>query len=314
MSPPDDLDSPWKEAQEHFLPPFLAFFFPAVHADLDWSRGYESLDKELQQIMPSARTGKRLADKLFKIWRHNGREAWLLIHIEIQGQPERAFAERMFQYSYRIYDRYHKPVASLAVLCDSRPNWRPDRFEYDLWGCRVGLRFLTAKLLDYGERAAELERDKNPFAAVVLANLKALETKDTPQTRWEWKVRLIKGLYDRGLDAEQIRQLFRVIDWMLQLPEELEQLFKDEIYQFEEERRMPYVTSVERLAREEGREKGLVEGMRKVLIPALESKFGAKAKRLLLKIEALQDPEKLQAVADALKTAERIEDLRALLR
>src|SRR5438105_15729846 len=93
MPPPDELDSPWKEALEYFLAPFLAFFFPAVHADLDWARGYESLDKELQQIQPSARTGKRLADKLFKIWRKNGREAWLLIHVEIQGQPERGFAE-----------------------------------------------------------------------------------------------------------------------------------------------------------------------------------------------------------------------------
>src|SRR6266853_187648 len=72
--PAADLDSPWKEALEHFLSQFLAFFYPAVHADLDWARGYESLDKELQGIMPSARTGKRLADKLFKIWRQNGRE------------------------------------------------------------------------------------------------------------------------------------------------------------------------------------------------------------------------------------------------
>ena len=36
----------------------------------------------------------------------------------------------MFVYSYRIYDRYRRPVVSLAVLCDDQPNWRPDRFEY----------------------------------------------------------------------------------------------------------------------------------------------------------------------------------------
>ena len=64
-------------------------------------------------------------------------------------------------------------------------------------------------------------------------------------------MRLIKGLYDRGLDAEQIRQLLRLIDWMVQLPKELEQQCRAEIDRFEEERRMPYVTSFERLAREE---------------------------------------------------------------
>jgi len=33
----------------------------------------------------------------------------------------------------------------------------------------------------------------------------------------------VKSLFDRGLTAEAIRQLFRVIDWLLELPRELEQ-------------------------------------------------------------------------------------------
>jgi hypothetical protein len=32
-------DSPWKEALEHLLPSFLAFFYPTIHHDLDWQRG-----------------------------------------------------------------------------------------------------------------------------------------------------------------------------------------------------------------------------------------------------------------------------------
>ncbi len=31
----DDYDSPWKDAVEHYLPEFLAFFFPAAHAVID---------------------------------------------------------------------------------------------------------------------------------------------------------------------------------------------------------------------------------------------------------------------------------------
>jgi hypothetical protein len=86
-----DLDSPWKEALEHFLGPFLAFFFPSVHQAIEWGHGYESLDKELQQVVRDARIGRRLADKLFKIWRKDGQEAWLLIHIEVQGKKRRPF-------------------------------------------------------------------------------------------------------------------------------------------------------------------------------------------------------------------------------
>jgi len=43
----DDYDSPWKEILEWYFPDFMAFFFPHAAAQIDWSRGYETLDKEL---------------------------------------------------------------------------------------------------------------------------------------------------------------------------------------------------------------------------------------------------------------------------
>lgn len=304
-----DLDSPWKEALEQFLAPFLAFFFRPVHDGIDWKKGYVSLDQELQQLMAGARPRRRLADKLFKVWRNDGREAWLLIHIEVQGNKDKDFPERMFVYGYRVYDRHRRPVVSLAVLSDDDPRWRPDRFETGAWGSALGLRFLTAKLLDYRGREATLERDPNPFAAIVLAHLKVLETRHAPGERWRWKLRLVQGLYDRGFTAEQVRQLFRLIDWMVQLPEELQQSFRDTMCRFEEERRMPYVTSIERLAIKEGLRAGLVEG----IAALLEVRFGAAGKRLLPGVRTLDDVGKLRAVAKALKTGATLDSLKALL-
>ena len=37
---------------------FMAFFMPGAHAEIDWSRGYESLDKELQQLVREAEQGR----------------------------------------------------------------------------------------------------------------------------------------------------------------------------------------------------------------------------------------------------------------
>ena len=39
-------------------------------------------------------------------------------------------------------------------------------------------------------------------------------------------------------------ELFRILDWMMDLPSGLEQLFKADAKQIEEELHMPYVTSV----------------------------------------------------------------------
>jgi hypothetical protein len=309
-----DLDNTWKEALELFLEPFLAFFFPEVHDGIDWRRGYQSLDKELQQVVRDARLGRRLADKLFQVWRKGGGEAWLLIHVEIQGKREEDFPERMFVYGYRIYDRYRQAVVSLAVLCDDNPTWRPDRFETGDWGSFLGIRFLTAKVLDYRGQEEALERDRNPFAAVVLAQLNVLETQGRPGERWQWKVRLVKGLYDRGLTAQQVRELFRLLDWMVQSPEQLEQHFHEEIGRFEEERRMPYVTSIERLALEKGRQQGQREELLEGITKALETRFGAAGKRLVPKVRALTALDKLRALRRVAWTAETLDEVKAQLR
>ena len=63
-----DFDNPWKDVLEHFFRQFLEFFFADAHAAIDWSRRYESLDKELQQIVSESELGLRLAAKLFKVW------------------------------------------------------------------------------------------------------------------------------------------------------------------------------------------------------------------------------------------------------
>ena len=152
----------------------------------------------------------------------------------------------MFRYNTRAFDKYNRTVVSLAVLTDKRPDWRPDRFEYGDWGATTGIRFLTAKLLDWRGREAELDASANPFARVTLAHLQALATRQDPEGRRHYKLQLTKGLYQHGWTAEDVRQLFRVIDWILDLPSELQRGFQEELHAWEEEKRMPYITSVER--------------------------------------------------------------------
>jgi hypothetical protein len=46
-----------------------------------------------------------------------------------------------------------------------------------MWGSTMGLNYLKTKLLDYKDKWAYLKRQDNPFAIVVMAHLKALETR-----------------------------------------------------------------------------------------------------------------------------------------
>lgn len=93
---------------------------------------------------------------------------------------------------------------------------------------------------------------------------------------------LVRMLLESGLSRQDIRQLFRFIDWIMVLPEELAISFKTEIKSYEEARKMRYVTSIERLAKQEGIEEGLQEGRQlgviqssqDSVIEVLETRFG----------------------------------------
>ena len=165
-----DFDSPWKEALDVYFQPFLELFCPQAHADIDWSRGNESLDKELQKIVREAELGRRFVDKLVKVWLKGGREQWVLVHVEVQASEDADFAGRMYVYNYRLFDRYNREVASFAILGDDNPRWRPEAYGYRRWGTEVGIRFPVVKLLDYAARRQELEQSPNPFATIVLAH------------------------------------------------------------------------------------------------------------------------------------------------
>jgi hypothetical protein len=80
-----EFDSPWKDIIALYFQPFLEFFFPLIASQIDWSKGYEFLDKELQKVVRDAVTQSRRVDKLVKVFLQNGEVTILYIHIEIQG-------------------------------------------------------------------------------------------------------------------------------------------------------------------------------------------------------------------------------------
>jgi Domain of unknown function (DUF4351)/Putative transposase, YhgA-like len=285
QAPDSDQDSAWKELITEYLPAFLAFFFPAAYAEIDWARRYESLDKELAKLRPADEARKIFADKLFKVWLRNGKPVWLLIHIEIQGRADRGFAKRVFQYYYRILEARKSEVVSLVILTGERPG-QTGRYATDRWGCAVQFDFPTVRVIDFADRWDELEKSQNPFAVAVQAQLKAHGTKGDNAQRYKWKKAMIFGLYQRGFQREEIVNLLKFMDWVVTLPPLLNERLKQEVYEFEEASNMELVGNWERSARQTG----VVNFMTELL----SARFGTMGTTLKLRLKNLTQEQLLE--------------------
>jgi len=120
----------------------------------------------------------------------------------------------------------------------------------------------------------ELLAADNSFAVVTATHILTQQTRKNDQERYQAKRLLVRLLYQRKWDKQRVIDLFGVIDWMMRLPEELEQQLWQEIEILEENEKMQYVTSVERMGIAKGLQKGVLKGEVEMLGLMLKHRFG----------------------------------------
>ncbi|TBU88680.1 hypothetical protein DNJ95_17865 [Stutzerimonas kirkiae] len=281
----EDHDSPWKEALEVFFQPFLQLLFPDIEALVDWRQPPLFLDKELQKITGDAESGRRYVDKLARVLLLDGEERWLLVHTEVQGTPERDFAERMYRYYSRIRERYRLAVISLAVLTDTDRGFRPERFPCHFAGSGVTFRFRTCKLLDFQADMDKLLHSDNPFALLVAAQLSAKLIRDGRQ-RADNLVAFYRLAIRQRLDRDLIGRLVIFLEWMVALPAEAGDYYDERISQLQQGAIMPYVSSFERKAQQKGFEQGVVQGLERGVLQGMTQGMARGTQAILLKLLA----------------------------
>ena len=99
-----------------------------------------------------------------------------------------------------------------------------------------------------------------------MAHLKTQQTRKKLQERKTWKFSLIRRLYELGLVEQDIRNLYRFIDWVMILPRKLETEFWEQFKQFEQENCMSYITTGERIGYERGKLEGKEEGEQALIL------------------------------------------------
>ena len=155
------------------------------------------------------------------------------------------------------------------------------------------------ELIGHNVTYRTLEANPNPFALVVMAHLEAQESKDGA-TRNGWKLRLVRLLYGRGYTRQQILEIFRVLDWILQLPRDLELEFTRELMAFEGQAKMPYITSIQRIGRQEGEAA--------MLLRLIARKFGPPPETVRERITHA-DSETLLEWSDRILTAQTLDEM-----
>lgn len=263
----------WKGLLEMVFDDMLRFVFPNADQVFDMQREFGFLDKELAELYPEPEKGTdvRLVDKLVRVFRKDGGEQWLLVHIEIQhttkAEDRALFAERMFRYFYRCFDRYRKPVTAIAIYTGPDGRHLPRIFEYEFMSTRLAYQYNTLRILDYADE--ELGRSENPFAWVVLAAKKALlKGKNVDQKLLEGKLFIFRKLYENGIfEREKLRAIFKFLENYVRFENpEMNRIFNEEIDNITGKKNtMNIFEQVEEMRRQEGLEKGLELGIEKGL-------------------------------------------------
>jgi hypothetical protein len=196
----------WKAVIEDFFSDFLIFFYPEALEIFDFSKGFEFLDKELEQIILPSSSKNRIADKLVKVYTKEGIEQWILVHIEVQGYEDDEFAERMFTYFYRIYDKYRKDIAAMAIFTDDNPKFHPKSFERSFLRTGIFYNYETFKLSDY--KPKDFQNSNNPFAIVMETAWYGLKlNKLNDEKLFSVKLDLARRLNAKGFPKETFGKL-----------------------------------------------------------------------------------------------------------
>jgi len=269
-----DYDSPWKEALERYFEPFMALLWPALHPRIDWAQPLRFLDKELQQIVRDAGSGRRHADKLVQVSTHEHGARLVLVHVEVEGRGGKGFAARMYRYYSRLRDVHPDAVIeTLAVLTRRRRGPATMVHRDRGLSSTMEFRFGVVHLAGWLDRwpALEAAAGRNPFAVVVMAQLLAHhEGAPLAAGRLRGKIRLTRMLYGYGYDRQDVLELYRLIDWMIALSPDDETRFVAAGEQLEKEQTMAFVLTAERVGERKGRALGIQEGLREGMEKGLE--------------------------------------------
>ncbi len=254
----------WKAILEDIFDDFLCFFYPNANEIFDFARGFEYLDKELEQLFPPEEDQyePRYVDKLVKVYTKEGQEECILVHIEVKGYADKYFSKRMFTYYSRILDKYDKQITAFAIFTDDDPNFLINKFERDYLGTKLTYTYNTYKIIEQPDDI--LLKSNNPFALVAITVKTALQGKQMEEWKlYDLKLDLARRLLDKKIPKEKIRSLMNFLRFYIRFDNsKMERNFEKDVEALTQKNTTMGIEEflLER-AKKEGIEKGIEKGI-----------------------------------------------------
>lgn len=258
----------WKLCIENHFEDFMRFFAPDISGDIDFGKGFETLNKELAALAPISGSRDRRCDELLKVRLKGGGEQFVLLHLEVQGYRDAGFAERMFTYFYRIKDKYQQRIYPLAIYTHGSRSSQPNAYTEEFYGMALSYKFPVYILAD--QRIEALKADDNPFALVALAGIYALKSRNDQQRRKAFKRELLRMLAKKEWEKQKIIAFFEYLNAMVKIKgldanRELIDEFIDHMNERGEDMKLDWRTALANEAKEEGLKEGLKKGLKEGL-------------------------------------------------
>lgn len=301
----EEWDGPWKEALDS-LELVFELFWPDVPGEVDLAKGWASLEQELQKLTPDSSSGLLRVDKLFEMAAIGSGDP-RLAHFEAQMAKDLELPWRMFRYGRRAGEHFNQPVGRFAILGDDDPRWRPASYREGVLGCEDTFTFRVVKLSEWRERMGELEPGDNLFGLFLCAHLETMATRGDVPRRQDAKFRILANLVRRDVLQADFQRWYRLIDWILKLPEDANRAVWLRVEELMEPKPMSHVTFAEIY----GREKGIRQGIKDSIREALEAKFPQEGLALAAELEDVQDVERLKSLLRLAVLAQSPDDFRS---
>jgi len=298
-------DKLWKAVIEEFFLEILDFFYKEFLPQIDLSKGFTFLDKELQQLFADSKEELRKADKLVKIFLKDGTERWLLIHIEVQGYSDPNFARRMFTTYYRLLDKFNQPIEALVIYTDRGKKHHYQQYVAKALKTELLYKFNSFEITKY--TTEEYNAMNNPLAVIFQTAQLGLKSNWKDDDLLERKTDLFRNLLKKGYDKRRIRVIASFIKSYVSFskPEYNRKFDDDTTLVSKNISNMGIIETIQQINKEL-EEKGMQKGIQKGKI---EATLEAEKKQLVQRIQRIQRIHKSLNKKIAVNTIALIEEI-----